>query len=162
MIIETSGRGDVYDLAGVTAFRDILVEVEILESLDLAKRVAGRLMADRDRADSASVSSTWPVFEEATDPTLTLVSVARVLQDRIEVEQVRREVGVVRIGARSTLPAEAQYIANAYSDEYASRNLEMSRSEAAGLKSFLGSQIGDRQQELVDAEDALQLYQEQF
>ncbi len=165
VIIETGGRGDVYDLAGVTAYRDILVEVEILESLDLAKRVAGRLLADLSRtaSDSASapVSSTWPVFEEAARPTVTLVSLARVLQDRIDVEQVRREVGVVRIGARSKLPEEAQYIANAYSGEYASRNLEMSRSEAAGLKAFLSGQIADRQTELVAAEDALQQYQEQ-
>jgi polysaccharide biosynthesis transport protein len=161
VIIETAGRGDVLDLAGVTAYRDILVEVEILESLDLAKRVATRLLANLNQPDSGGVSASWPIFEEATDPTLSLVSLARVLQDRIDVEQVRREVGVVRIGARSRLPEEAQYIANAYSDEYADRNLEMSRSEAAGLKSFLSEQILSRQEELVSAEDSLRSYQEQ-
>jgi succinoglycan biosynthesis transport protein ExoP len=160
VIIETKGRGEVLDLGGSGAFRDILVEVEILESLGLAKRVAGRMLTDLDASGSDAPLGTWPIFVAATTPTLTLVSLARVVQKSIDIEQVRREVGVVRIGARSRLPREAQYVANLYAAEYAARNLEMSRSEATGVRSFLESQITARQAELKAAENSLREYQE--
>ncbi|NNE69528.1 MAG: hypothetical protein HKN29_04100, partial [Rhodothermales bacterium] len=161
VIIDTqSAAGQGMDLAGISAFRDVLIEVEILGSLDLAKRVAGQMLTDLDQGGADAPQGTWPVFEEATDPQLTQVSLARALQDRIDIEQVRREVGVVRIQARSGLPREAQYIANAYAAEYAERNLELSRSEATGIRSFLESQIAARQTELTAAEADLQAYQE--
>lgn len=160
VIVETKSRGENLDLAGLSAFRDVLVEVEILESLDLAKRVAQEMMTARVAGGLGAPSPDWPALVEASDPALTTVSLARVIQDNIDIEQVRREVGVIRIKARSSLPEEAQYIANLYATEYAERNLELSRSEASGLKEFLATQIDTRQGELVTAENALKEYQE--
>ena len=161
VIIETESRGEALDLAGVGAFRDVLVEVEILESLDLSKRVAAGMLAEMDQGGSGAPLRTWPIFEEAAVPTITVVTLAKALRDRIDIEQVRREVGVVRIGARSTEPAEAQHIANHVAEEYAARNLEISRSEASGVRTFLEGQIEARKSELVSAEGDLRTYQEQ-
>jgi succinoglycan biosynthesis transport protein ExoP len=160
VIIETQATGQAMDLAGVSAFRDVLVEVEILESLDLAKRVAAQMLTDLDGGGASAPAGAWPIFQVEEGQTLTPTSLARSLQDRIDIEQVRREVGVVRIQARSELPLEAQYIANTYANEYAERNLELSRSEAMGVKSFLETQIEARQAELTTAENNLRDYQE--
>ena len=160
VIIDSQASGQAMDLAGVSAFRDVLVEVEILESLDLAKRVAGQMLTDLDAGGTNGPTGTWPIFQVEEGQTVTPASLASALQDRIDIEQVRREVGVVRIQARSELPIEAQYIANTYANEYAERNLELSRSEAMGVKSFLETQIQARQTELSKAENNLRDYQE--
>lgn len=161
VIIDTqTATGQSMDLAGMNAFRDVLIEVEILGSLDLAKRVAGRMLTELDQGGPAAPQASWPIIVQASEPQLTQVTLARELQDRIDIEQVRREVGVVRIQARSELPREAQYIANTFANEYAERNLELSRTEATGIRAFLENQIQARQVELTEAESELQAYQE--
>ncbi|MBO6576720.1 MAG: P-loop NTPase [Rhodothermales bacterium] len=159
VIIDSDAGGEVMGLP-VGAYQDVLVEVEILESLDLAKRVAATMLEDLGAGGIEAPRADWPAVVAASDPVLTQVALAQELQDRIDVEQARREVGVVRIFARSEFPREAQYIANAYAAEYAARNLERAREQATGVRSFLEGQIDSRQADLTEAEEELRDYQE--
>ena len=165
LIIDNSKEGQTgFDFTGLAANREVIVEVEVLRSLDVAKRVGRRLegMLQGREYTRYDDLATFPLFqtEEGTlqDDPLVL---ARLLQKMIEVDQVRREVGVVKLEVKSTRAEEAELIANLYAEEYAKRNVEISRVEAAGLRQFVQDQLGARQESLSEAEQALQAYREQ-
>ena len=159
VIVDTDRRaGGAMDLVGLGAYRDVLVEVEVLRSLDMARRVASRL--EGIRAESSPSIASWPIFRTDEPGGMTTATLARAIQDQIEVDQVRREVGVIRIGVRSSLPEEARRIADLYAEEYARRNLDASRSDAALLKTFLDEQMDSRSAELATTEAAIQAFQE--
>lgn len=159
VIVDTDRRtSGALDLVGLGAYRDVLVEVEVLRSLDMARRVASRLEAMR--AESAASVASWPIFRVDAPAQSTTATLARAIQDQIDVDQVRREVGVIRIGVRSSWPEEARRIADLYAEEYARRNLDASRSDAALLKTFLDEQMDSRSAELAATEAAIQAFQE--
>lgn len=151
---EEMGGGSL-GVFGLGTNRDVLVEVEILQSLDIARRVAQRLLVVREAYPD------FTIFNTEGDEVLGAVDVARRLQeDYVSVEQPRREVNVVRVTVQSNVPQEAKMIANLYAEEYTARNLQVSREEAAGLRRFLEAQLRSREDSLRATEQALQAYQE--
>lgn len=158
IVNQPDDRPPMVDLTGLAANRDLMVEVEVLRSQDLARRVAARLL--QHGAVPACPDSTLPLLQENGQALRdTSVLVAR-LGEAVTADQVRREVGVLRVTARSTCPAEAALLANLYTEAYANRNLAASREEATRLRTFVEEQLAAQGENLRNVEGSLQAYQE--
>ncbi|MEZ4694824.1 MAG: GNVR domain-containing protein [Rhodothermales bacterium] len=140
------GRGD----------QDVLVEVEVLKSMDLATRVADELMRYRI-GESPEV---YPLLDRFSSSAADRLRLARALRKNIEVEQVRRDIGVIELGFRSREPKEAQLVTNLYASQYAARNLESRRVHASGLRTFVEGQLREHQDRLNEVESQLATFQE--
>lgn len=148
----------IVDLTGLAANRDLMVEVEVLRSQDLARRVAARLL--QQPGALACPDSTLPLLWDDGRTLRDTAAVVARLAEAVTADQVRREVGVLKVTARSTCPTEAALVANFYTEEYAHRNVAASREEATRLRAFIEEQLAVRGEALRDAEGALQTYQE--
>lgn len=158
LIVAPEKQPGEFDFTGLGVSRDVAVEMEVLRSLDVAKRVAERLLSRGHR--DASVAA-FPILNGEEGPITDPLVLARLLQERLSVEQVRRDVRLIRVGFSSTNPDEAALLANLYAEEYQRRNVEMSRAEAAGLREFVEGQLQSRRDSLRAVEQALQAYREQ-
>lgn len=133
------------------AYRNIANEVEILKSRSTAERLAAELLARHGdtRAD------VLPVLHRANGTLLTTEDLANRLQYRISARPVRPEVDLIRLTATSTVPEEAQIVANVYAETYRSHNRKASRAQTTASREFL-NQIADQfSVQLQAAEDEL-------
>ncbi len=140
------GRGD----------QNIMIELQVLRSMDLATRVADQLFDHR----TGERPEVYPLLEAYSDSEQDRLRLARRLQKDVEIDQVRRDVGVVEVAYRSENPEEARVVTNLYASQYASRNLESSRLRASGLRTFVEAQLIEHQSKLDDVEQQLAEYQE--
>lgn len=156
LVVESDRASDPLGMSGlVHEDPSVLVELQVLKSMDLATRVADALMEH-----GGETIDDLPIMQKEDGPQRDRVQLARKLVRRIEVDQVRRDVGVIEIGFRSTSPQEAQLVSNLYATHYAERNLESSRLKAGGLRAFVEGQLVEQQDRLNEVEQRLAAFQQ--
>ena len=146
-IIGALGRGD----RGLTN-QALLLQ----QSLVIAERTARRLLSLQDSLAIGPLTALGA--EGQGEPALT--DIAERIQERyVAVWLEDQERGnALRITATSTNPEEAALIANTYTAEYMLRTREASRRRIASARTFLETQLDEREDELRQLEDRIQQY----
>ena len=143
--------------------KNIINEIEVLQSRSLANEVADVLM-DMQYLDEHE-NKVIPILANIDDEGefVSMASedaVAGRLQSATDFAQVP-DSDIIEVRARSETPEEATVIANTYAEVYNQRNLEGSRAHTSQVREFLESQLRDRERALNEAETSLQQYMEQ-
>ncbi len=143
------------DLLGLEiSNRDVSNEIEILKSRASATRVVEALMKEA----VASPETQYTVLEQKDDgeEPLTMNDVVqRLREDYISVKPVSRDVDLIEITATSTVPEEAERIANLYAETYREYNQASSRSRMTASREFLDDVTGRFSEQLQTAENDL-------
>lgn len=156
-------------MANASLFLDVVVgaernlaqnELEVLQSRELAERVAQKLVTWQF-VDSISRQPIKiiqaPEDEDYPSPILPVEKIAEKLSGAVEFEPVP-ETDVITIIAGSSTPAEAVLLANTYADEAYQLNLTNSRVKSKLFREFLGEQLHERGKALAEVEDSLRDY----
>jgi len=137
--------------------RAISNELVILkQSLPMAEHVAEKLMELKtvpDTGEPLTILNTLPNMEP-----LTVLDVASRAQEYINIAQEGEDVDVVRITATSTVPGEAELLANLYTQEFQHRTKETSRARVAASRTFLEEQERKLAANLANLEDQIKAY----
>ncbi len=161
--VYVSGRGGAAPLGLLTeGGRNIINEIEILKSRNLALNVADALMQHRyiDEEESEIIPMLVNTNEAGEFVSFaSLEAVAGRVQRATSFEQVPRS-DVIEVKAQSTNPREAAIIADAYVTIYHQRHFEGSRSHKARVREFLEQQLRERERALQEAENSLKQYME--
>ena len=162
-ILTDTGRNrtglDIFPLTGIGS-REATInnQVEILKSRTLAQ---GVVVALRD----SGYSRTFHLFI-GTDPTIIApvippdVEIAKSLQGAINVAP-RRNTDIIDIKVQASDPEEAAIIANTVVQMYHQWSMDWSRTSVREVKDFLQTQLGVKEEDLIESELAVKVYQEQ-
>ncbi len=163
IIVEPSANvaKSVVGLEVVSGGSNIPVEVEVLRSFDLAQRVAEELLRlEQFSTDEGDKVKSFALLKKTAGAADREKAITTELSRNLSVQQLRRDIGIIKIAYRSRDREEATFISNLYATEYAERNIEVSRQKAAGVRAFVERQLMERGERLLAAEDALQTYEE--
>ena len=159
-----SSRGQATPLGYLSgdAGRNIINEIEILKSRNLARNVAQAVMQrrylDEDETEVVSLLiNTNEAGEFVSFASLDVV--AGRLQRAMQFSHVPHS-DIIEVKARSTNPREAAFIADAYAQVYYERHFEGSRAHKSRVRDFLERQLQEREQALKEAEEQLKRYME--
>ncbi|MBN1446638.1 MAG: polysaccharide biosynthesis tyrosine autokinase [Bacteroidetes bacterium] len=180
-----AGQGGLEGL-GWGGERILANEIQMLQSDDIAERVATMLM--HSRRDLNALADTMPILKARQRPS-TLRKIARQLniedffvsmgmakldtssrladpamvaaraRAQMGAEQVRG-VDFIRISVSSTSPVEAATLANLFVDAYQQRNLESARQSVTTARSFLENQLDDKKDSLAQVENFVRGFQQ--
>lgn len=142
--------------------RNILNEIEILKSRNLARNVALAVMERRylDEEESEIIPLLINFNDDGEfDSFASVETVAGRLQRATSFEQVPRS-DIIEVKARSTNSREAALIADAFAQVYHESHFQGSRAHKSTVRRFLENQLSDRQRALREAEEQLRQYQE--
>ena len=136
------------------------------ESLPLAEDVAAQLIqmktlpgTDRPISVLQGVGLGPDGQPVETDSSLTVREVAlRLQQTQVTASQQSTEADAIRVVAVSTVPAEAELIANAYAEAFVRMTRESSREGVSASREFLEEQVGDRGTDLERLDSEMQAY----
>lgn len=149
-----------FDFTGGGAYNKITNELQILQSRSMAEAVAAFLYKqkylDEEQRHIIPVLQTYK-DEEVLDVLASVHEVAGRLLRSVSFTPIR-DSDIIRITARSTVPAEAALLANAYTKVYVERNLNASRTRSRAVREFLQDQLSSKKSGLDSAEAALQSY----
>jgi tyrosine-protein kinase Etk/Wzc len=148
------------DLMGLGSEKNITNELEILKSRSLAEIVAKKLLEKRFLDDSLHTPIQVIQFEDQKlGENAKLEAMVQRLQASVEFETMKN-ADVIKITTKSSHPEEAALLTNLYSESYYERNLRTSRIKYSSARQFLDEQLKKRQEQLTNAEQALQKYME--
>lgn len=143
--------------------RFIANEIEILKSYTTRQKVADALIDSFATIHSAEnfYLLLHHEFEVKEDQHLMLskADIVALLGVVVNIEQ-KRGLDIVDITVESPSAFEAALIANCYTSQYRSLNLEINRNQLTLVKEFLQQQKNEKQLELNQSEELLQSFQE--
>ena len=136
------------------------------QSLPLAEDVAAQLIqmktipgTDRPISLLSGVGLGPDGQPVETDSSLTVQEVALRLQvGLVTAAQESADADAIRVSAISTVPEEAELIANAYSEAFVRMTRESSREGVSASREFLEEQVGDRGTDLERLDAEMQSY----
>ena len=136
------------------------------QSLPLAEDVAAQLIqmktvpgTDRPISLLSGVGLGPDGQPVETDSSLTVREVALKLQRGLVVaNQETADADAIRVSAVSTVPEEAEVIANAYAEAFVRMTRESSREGVSASREFLEEQVGDRGTDLERLDQEMQSY----
>ena len=108
-------------------------QIEIVQSRDLADRVIKRLGLKGD-----------PLFKDVADPATAL--------SRMVMASLRKDTGIIEISMTDPDPRRAAELANAYAQEFVSRNLELGRRGISQMVDEMQKQLDPIRQRIEEAE----------
>jgi capsular exopolysaccharide synthesis family protein len=142
--------------------RFIANEIEIMISFTARQRVAMSLIdsfyRDPNKIRYYILLDEDPDNDNSEGIIKSVDALAEVLRD-VSVDQ-KRGLDIVEISALSPSPYEAAMIANVYSQQYKTLNLEQNRNQLTLVTNFLDEQRKDKYDELNSAEETLRAFQE--
>lgn len=146
----TPELGDLFGLEG--GFRNVLNEIEILNSRTIGLAVADELVRDYDyETDGFTALAPHP-----EKPVVQSQDVLTKLEtDYVNIRPVSQDVDFIKIIVSSTNPAEAAVIANLFAEKYLNYNLTASRAKMTALREFLDDISNSFATELQSAETDL-------
>ena len=148
------------DLMGLGSENNIKNELEILKSRSLAETVAKKLLEKHFLDDSLHTPIQVIQFGEGViGENEKLEAIAGRLQGSVQFETMM-DADVIKITTSSSHPEEAALLTNLYAESYYERNLRTSRLKFSSARFFLNEQLKKRQEQLTNAEQALQKYME--
>lgn len=182
---QAAQQGGLEDL-GWGSERIIANEILIIQSDDMAQRVAGMLLRLPDSDGFEKMD--FPILRQKQRPstmrkmarnfgvedflislgmgrldTSTRIAdqpvVAARIRGQISAEPIRG-VDFIQINVQSTSPLEAATIANYYIEAYQKRNLESARENVTTARSFLESQLQDKKDSLTQVENMVRGFQQ--
>lgn len=162
--VYVSSRGQSAPLGFMSDSRNIINEIEILKSRNLARNVSRAVLELRflDENESEIIPIIVNVNNAGQfESFASEEAVAGRLQSATSFEQVPRS-DIIEIKARSTNPREAALIADAYAQVYYESHFQGSRAQKSMVREFLEKQLKDREKALREAEDRLRRYQERY
>ncbi|MGD0035718.1 MAG: polysaccharide biosynthesis tyrosine autokinase [Bacteroidota bacterium] len=162
ILIDTKAKSGVMmtDLMGLESENNIRNELEILKSRSLSEIVAKKMIEKRFLDDSLHTPIRVIQFAEGVKgENEKLEAVAECLRGSVQFETMI-DADVIKITTTSSYPEEAALLANLYAESYYERNLYTSRIKYSAARSFLAEQLKKRQEQLTNAEQALQKYME--
>jgi capsular exopolysaccharide synthesis family protein len=145
-----SGLGEILGLD--TGNRKIANEIEIVKSYTLAERVARQLMREQV---VPGTEAPFTILYDDDGEERTLDNVTEHLRRTLQARAVSRDVDMIEITFRSTLPREAAFIADAYAEQYVDHNQTVSRARIVASREFLDDATQRFNDELQTAETDL-------
>jgi len=128
-------------------------QIEILKSRSLAERVITSL-------DCSIVRDSISIFQPDEEGEMrTLRQMASWFNENLEVTH-RKDTDIIDIIFSASTPFEAAYIANTTTDEFQKYSKDAKGLEVTELREFLEEQLVKKGNELQQAEESLQKYQE--
>ena len=138
---------------------DLANEILLLrESLPLAEAAAERLLQTRRAPGSDAPLTILEPLDDGSAPTVRDVAL-RLQKDYVSAAS-DDEATAVRVSAQSVDPAEAELIANVYSDAFVNLTLQQSRTGITRSREFLGERVEDQGEELRRRDAAVQEFLE--
>ncbi len=156
--VEQQASPQLSELLGVEEVsRNVKNEVEIIGSRALAAEVAGRLLREAEGAPDR-----FTILQDDDKDRATLDEVVeRLREDYVVIAPAGLEVDLIRIHATSTVPGEAQWIANTYAAAYQDYNRTSSRTTMAASRAFFGEVAAQYSRQLEEAEAQLGAFLDQ-
>ena len=136
------GKGDLLAELGGTAQNPIDTEIEIVKSRTMAEQVILRLQPPD------AVTLTPEALQNA----------ANSLKSGIQVIEVGKKTGIIRLSYKSTDPRRARDVVNTLAQVYQEHNVDFKSQEASKTLEFIESQLGTTQNDLDGAEKNLQIF----
>ena len=150
----------ITDLMGLESAKNIMNEMEILESRSMSETVAKKMLEKQFLDDSLHTPIPAIQFEDQSlDINARLEAIVGRLQGSVKFE-TKMDADVIKITTKSSHPEEAALVTNLYVESYYERNLSKSRYKFSTARSFLNEQLDMRKKQLTSAEQALQNYME--
>ncbi len=150
------------DLQSFTDDRFISTEIEVMKSYSVRYNTATALI-DSFKV-MAQPDSFYIILDHKFDSSkkksqlLDPNTIAKILGKAVDIEQ-KRGIDIVDITVQSPSPFEAALIANIYADQYRLFDMEATRDQLTVVREFLASQVKDKQNDLLKAEDDLSKFQ---
>lgn len=139
---QRGGRGDLLAELGGTAQNPVDTEIEIIKSRSMAEQVILRL---------------HPPNAPALPPQ-ELQDSANRLKSGIQVMEVGKNTGIIRLAYKSTDPRRARDVVNTLAQVYQEHNVDFKSQEASKTLEFIASQLASTQNDLDGAEKNLQAF----
>jgi len=150
------------DLQSFTDDRFISTEIEVMKSYSVRYNTAVALI------DSFKVmampDSFYIILNHKFDTSdkksqlLDARTIAKILEKAVTIEQ-KRGIDIVDITVESPSPFESALIANIYAEQYKLFDMDANRDQLTVVREFLAGQVKDKQNELLNSEDALSKFQ---
>ena len=142
--------------------KNIVNEIQVLKSRNLARTVAQALMERRYLDEEQEELIPVLVNKDEYGEFVSMASIDQVtgrVQRAMDFGHVPNS-DVIEVNARSTNPREAALLADAYAQIYHERHFTGSREHSRRVREFLENQLMERERALKEAEDNLQRYME--
>jgi capsular exopolysaccharide synthesis family protein len=185
-ILSGQGAQQGFEDLGWGGERILANEILIIQSADMATRVAAMLMRQAD--NSPELAAEFPVIRMKQRPStmrkmartlgvedfLTTLGMARLdtstriaelpaiagrIRGQMSAEPIRG-VDFIQINVQSISPVEAATIANLVADAYQLRNLESARENVTTARSFLENQLDSKKDSLTVVENLVRNFQQ--
>jgi capsular exopolysaccharide synthesis family protein len=147
--------GELMGLEGSN--RNIANEIEIVKSRSIALRVANRLLQIHTvPGTDEQLSILRP--DSGSEEIDAADVVVRLREEYVKVRPIGRDVDLLDITVTSTIPEEAELIANIYAEEYVAYNRSSSRLQMSTSRAFLDEVTEQLSDSLQRAESDLTTY----